>query len=463
MLILSGLLVIVVLTALTGYFVAQEFAYVAVDRGRLQQLAAEGDRAAERALKVTSRLSFTLSGAQFGITLTALLVGFAGEPLLGRGLAALLGFSDLSPAATTSLSVAVTLIIATGVQMVLGELGPKNLAIARSVQLARALSRSTLIYLAVAGPIIHLFDAASNRLLRAVGIEPLEELPQGATPEELHRIIDEAHTGGLLDEDLSRLLGRGLAFRKHVAEQVMTPRIDVETVQADEPAARVLELLETGHSRFPVVGRDIDDIVGVIGLHELLEVPAATRPQATVRDLASEALILPESLPLPRVLEQMRQSHRQIAVIVDEYGGFSGVITFEDVAEEVVGEIWDEDDTEEETVAAQPDGSWEIPARLRLDEVLDTTGVSLPEHEDYDTVSGLIMGQLERVAEEGDTVEVAWDGRDEFGNPEIHRVQLDVLTVQRFVPETVRLHAPQTQPGSLAAESAAEPAVEEAR
>src|SRR5699024_16802 len=179
MLILSGLLVIVVLTALTGYFVAQEFAYVAVDRGRLQQLAAEGDRAAERALKVTSRLSFSLSGAQFGITLTALLVGFAGEPLLGRGLAALLGFSDLSPAATTSLSVAVTLIIATGVQMVLGELGPKNLAIARSVQLARALSRSTLIYLAVAGPIIHLFDAASNRLLRAVGIEPLEELPQG--------------------------------------------------------------------------------------------------------------------------------------------------------------------------------------------------------------------------------------------------------------------------------------------
>lgn len=454
MLIASGLLVIIALTVLTGYFVAQEFAYVAVDRGQLQKLANEGDVPAQRALRVTSRLSFTLSGAQFGITVTTLLVGFAGEPLLGRGLAELMGFTDLSPAATTSLSIAVTLIFATGVQMVLGELGPKNLAIARPVPLARALSRSTLVYLTVAGPIIGLFDKASNRLLRSVGIEPVEELPQGATPEELHRIIDEAHTGGLLDEDLSRLLGRGLAFRNHVAEEVMTPRIDVETVQADEPAARVLELLETGHSRFPVIGRDVDDIVGVIGLHELLAVPAQERPTATVRDLASDALIIPESVPLPRVLEQMREAHRQIAVVVDEYGGFAGVITFEDVAEEVVGEIWDEGDAEEEAVEERPDGTWEIPARLRLDEVQQTTGVGLPEHEDYDTVSGLIMERLGRVAEEGDTLEVAWEDRDHHGAPQVHRVQLDVLTVQRFVPDTVRLHAPVTRPGSLADEDA---------
>ena len=453
MLIVSGLLVLLLLTVATGYFVAQEFAYVSVDRGQLQQLANEGDAAAKRALTVTSRLSFTLSGAQFGITLTALLVGFAGEPLLGRGLAEVMGFTNLSTAATTSLSVAITLIIATGVQMVLGELGPKNLAIARPVSLARALSRSTLLYLKIAGPVISLFDKASNRLLRTVGIEPLEELPQGATPEELHRIITESHTGGLLDEDLSRLLGRGLAFRKHVAEEVMTPRIDVETVQADETTGRVLELLETGHSRFPVIGRDIDDIVGVIGLHELLEVPAEERTTATVRDWVSDALIIPESLALTRVLEQMRVAHRQIAVVVDEYGGFAGVITFEDVAEEVVGEIWDERDDEEETVEEQPDGTWEIPARLRLDEVYSMTGVSLPEHEDYDTVSGLIMERLGRMAEEGDTLEVAWDARDEHGAPEIRRVQLDVLSVQRFVPDTVRLHTPTVQPGSLGAET----------
>ena len=456
MLIASGLLVILLLTVLTGYFVAQEFAYVTVDRGQLQRLADQGDAAAERALRVTSRLSFTLSGAQFGITLTALLVGFAGEPLLGRGLAETMGFTGLSIAATTTLSLVITLVFATGIQMVLGELGPKNLAIARPVPLARALSRSTLLYLTVAGPIINVFDRASNALLRAVGIEPLEELPQGATPEELHRIIDESHTGGLLDEDLSRLLGRGLAFRKHVAEEVMTPRIDVETVQADAPAVRVLELLETGHSKFPVIGRDIDDIVGIIGLHELLEVPAAERLTATVRDLASEALILPESLPLPRVLEQMRESHRQIAVVVDEYGGFAGIITFEDVAEEVVGEIWDEGDEEEETAAERPDGTWELPARLRLDEVFSTTGVALPEHEDYDTVSGLVMEQLERMAEAGDSLEVTWQDRDELGAPQVNRVRIEVLSVQRFVPETVLLHAPVTRPGTLADESTAE-------
>lgn len=463
MLIVSGLLVIFLLTAATGYFVAQEFAYVTVDRGQLHRLAAEGDAAAERALKVTSRLSFTLSGAQFGITLTALLVGFAGEPLLGRGLAEWMGFTGLSTAATTSISLAITLIFATGVQMVLGELGPKNLAIAKPVPLARALSRTTLIYLTVAGPIIGLFDRASNALLRSVGIEPVEELPQGATPEELHRIISEAHTGGLLDEDLSRLLGRGLAFRNHVAEEVMTPRIDVQTVQADEPGSRVLELLETGHSRFPVIGRDIDDIVGIIGLHELLEVPALERPTATVRDLASDALIIPESLPLPRVLERMRDHHRQVAVVVDEYGGFAGIITFEDVAEEVVGEIWDEGDREEEPEPEEAaDGSWELPARLRLDEVETMTGVLLPEHEDYDTVSGLVMERLGRTAEQGDSLEVAWEGRDDFGNLEVRRVRLDVLTVQRFVPDLVRMHAPVTSPGALADEQTDEMA-EEAR
>ncbi len=443
MLILSGLLVILVLTIATGYFVAQEFAYVSVDRGKLQKLADQGDAAAERALKVTSRLSFTLSGAQFGITLTALLVGYAGEPLLGRGLADRLGFVGLSDAATLTLSLAITLIFSTAVQMVLGELGPKNWAIARSVPLARALSRTTLLYLMIAGPIISVFDKASNALLRSVGIEPVEELPQGATPEDLQRIISDSAMGGLLDDDLTKLLGRGLAFRGHAAEEVMTPRIDVETVQADEPASRVLELLDTGHSRFPVIGRDIDDIVGVIGLHELLSVPAEQRGRIPVRDLADEALILPESLPLPRVLEELREQHRQIAVVVDEYGGFAGVITFEDVAEEVVGEIWDEDDAEEAEPTARIDGAWQLAARMRIDEVETITNIALPENEDYDTLSGLVMHQLGRMANEGDRVAVTWPSRNEDGEPQEVSVDIEVLSIARFVPEMVAVYPEQ--------------------
>lgn len=189
MLILLGLALIIVLTITTGYFVAQEFSYVAVDRDRLRALAAEGDHAAERALRVTGRLSFVLSGAQLGITVTALLAGYVAEPFLGQGLAKVLGLTGLSEAVSLSISVAAALLIATVIQMVLGELAPKNLAIARPEALARALSRTTLIYLMLAGPLIRIFDAASNRLLRRVGIEPVEALPQGATAQDLDRIF----------------------------------------------------------------------------------------------------------------------------------------------------------------------------------------------------------------------------------------------------------------------------------
>ncbi|MGO0577933.1 hemolysin family protein [Ornithinimicrobium panacihumi] len=441
MLIIGGITVIVVLTIMTGYFVAQEFAYVSVDRGKLKQLADQGDEAARRALKVASRLSFTLSGAQFGITVTALLVGYLGEEFLVRGLTeeyADLGW--LARGAMISLFSIGTLVFSTILQMVIGELGPKNWAIARPVPLARALSRSTLLYLAIFGPIITLFDKASNALLRSVGIEPVEELPQGATPEDLTRIIAESHSGGTLDEDLSTLLGRGLAFRDRVAEEVMTPRTSVETIQADEPASVVLEAMQTGHSRFPVIGRDIDDIVGVIGLHDLLEVDHETRATTLVRDLADDAVILPESLPLPRVLEALRESHQQLAVVVDEYGGFAGIVTFEDVAEEVVGEIWDEDEDQEPTSAARPDGIWELSARLRIDETAQVTGIELPEHENYDTLSGLVMEQLGRTAEDGDSVVVRWTSRSGEGEEYVHQTRIDVLSTQRFVPEVVALH-----------------------
>src|SRR4051812_34394787 len=181
MLIVGGLGLILVLTVATGYFVSQEFAYVAVDRSRLRTLAEGGDAAAERALQVTSRLSFVLSGSQVGITVTALLAGYFAEPYLGAGLEGVLGAAGLPEAVSVSLSVVIALLLATVIQMVLGELAPKNLAIAKAEAIALRLSRSTLIYLTVAGPIIRVFDAASNRILRRVGIEPVEELPQGAT------------------------------------------------------------------------------------------------------------------------------------------------------------------------------------------------------------------------------------------------------------------------------------------
>jgi CBS domain containing-hemolysin-like protein len=438
-LIFVGLFLIVVLTVATGYFVAQEFGYVAVDRGKLKQAAVEGDQASARALEVAGRLSFMLSGAQLGITVTALLVGYVAEPYLGAGLAELLDVAGVSTGVSLPLSVVLALVIATVVQMVVGELAPKNLAIARPEPVARALARSTLVYLAVAGPLIKLFDKSAVRLLRRVGIEPIEELPSGATPEDLEQIIAESRLEGHLDADMSELLDRGLDFRQLTAGEAMVPRVDVHTVRAHEPVSRVVELLDTGRSRFPVRGAEgVDDLVGVIGIADVLQVPPAARATTPVSAVAVPPLLVPETLPLPTVLDRLRSGHRQLACVVDEYGGFAGVITLEDIAEELVGPIRDEDDPPERAPARQEDGSWVVPARWRIDEVADSTGIALPEGPEYDTISGLVMRELGRVPEVGDRLEISLPADGDNGQLP-PRALVEVLAVDRHVADSVRL------------------------
>ncbi|MET9268677.1 hemolysin family protein [Kribbella sp. NPDC003557] len=439
MLILAGLGLILVLTVATGYFVSQEFAYVAVDRSRLQTLAAEGDAAAARALKVTARLSFVLSGAQVGITITALLAGYFAEPYLGEGLEHLLGAAGVPHAVSTSISVLLALLLATIIQMVLGELAPKNLAIAKAEAIALRLARSTLLYLTVAGPLIHLFDSASNRILRRVGIEPVEELPQGATAQELDRIIETSYEQGLLDQDTTRLLDRGLDFRGRTAGEAMVPRVDVVTVHREEPLTRVVELQDTGHSRFPVVGASVDEVIGVVAIGEVVELEPADRATIAVGSLASPPVAVPTTLPLPAVLERLRVARRQLAIVVDEYGGFAGIVSLEDIAEELVGEIRDEDDLPETGLVEGGDGSWTVPARWRLDEVAEATGVQLPDSDDYETVSGLVMARLGRIPDVGDSLVVELPHRiDHDGRPvPAEFVRLTVQSIERRVPGVV--------------------------
>jgi CBS domain containing-hemolysin-like protein len=440
-LITIGVLAIVLLTAATGYFVAQEFAYVAVDREKLRAMADDGDPAAERALRVTERLSFVLSGAQVGITVTALLAGYVAEPYLGRGTAELLGMTGLSETVSTSISMVFALLFATVVQMVLGELAPKNLAIAKPETLARALSRSTLIYLAVAGPLIRMFDATANRLLRAIGIEPIEELPQGATSEDLDRIIANASSEGTLDARAAQLLDHGLDFRDRTAAEAMRPRVDITTIRANEPASRVVDLLDTGHSRFPVTGDGVDDVIGVVSIADVVTLDPATRLTTAVRDLATEPVVLPESARLPEVLDRLKQAHRQMAIVVDEYGGFAGIITLEDVAEELVGEIRDEDDLPEPVIEKADDGSWQIPGRARVDEIAEATGIRLPDDDMYDTVSGLVLARLGHLPAAQEQLDVPLPPMvDADGKPVPQGVaRLTVLAVRRHVPDRVAL------------------------
>lgn len=449
MLIAVGLAIILAVTAATGFFVALEFAYTAVDRSRLEDIAAasDGRRAARaaRALRICSRLSFALSGAQLGITVTALFVGFFAEPYLGRGLAALLGSTGVPAAVSVAIGVTLAVVVANVVQMILGELGPKNLAIARTEGLALALATPTSLYLTVCGPIIRFFDTASVRLLRLLGIHAVEELDHNATPEDLHHIIDVSRDEGALDEGLSELLGRGLDFSEIVAEQAMTPRVNVHTLRADATVDDAVEALGGGHSRFPVVGEDVDDLRGVVGIGQIIQVPRSARGSVTVGEIADEPMLVPASLPLPILLEQMRAEHRQLACVVDEFGGFDGIVSLEDLAEELVGEIQDEQDRFEEAPVSLTGGAWLIPGRWRIDEVADATGIELPEGEHYETVAGLVMSELGRVAHPGDAVEVdtvraepSEDGT-ETDAPVPGSVRMVVVSCSRHVPQAVEL------------------------
>ncbi|MFC6929531.1 hemolysin family protein [Actinomadura yumaensis] len=436
-----GLLAVLVLTAATGYFVAQEFAFVTADRLDLEERGRNGDRAAERAVRVMERLSFMLSGAQLGITVTALVVGFIAKPALADLIAPALRAAGVPGGAAGGVAVALGFALATVVQMVLGELFPKNLALVRAESLARALAPSTLAYLMLAAPLIRLFDASANRLLRAVGIEPVEELHHGATLEELGHIIGES--GEKLKDAHAALLERALAFSDLSAEEVMVPRVDAVTVPGDAPASTLSEVITaSGHTRYPVVGESVDDVLGVVGLDELILLAPEEIPRTRVREIARAPVMLPSTLPLPEVVAQLQRGGGPMALVVDEYGGFAGLVTWEDVAEELVGEIADENEAGEDLAILRGEW-WTVDAGLRMDEVAHETGIALPEGA-YETVAGLIMERLHRVAEPGDvvTVPLAPTGMDE---PPRHAV-IEVMTVHRHVPELIRVRAVEDAP-----------------
>jgi len=439
MLIAIGVGLVLVLTVATGYFVAVEFAYVAVDRSALRNRSEKGDASARRALAVTDRLSFALSGAQLGITLTAILVGYLAEPYLGNGLEDLFHDAGVPSSVNAALATVVTMFVATVVQMVLGELAPKNWAIAQSEKLACALSRSTLLYMAIAGPIIHIFDSAAAGILRAIHIEPAEELINAATPEDLQHIIAESGDKGLLDADTSQLLRRGLDFHDLSVRSAMIPRIDVVTIGVDAPATRVVELLDTGHTRFPVMGDGVDDLLGTVSIADLVDVAPDMRATTSVQQLLSDAFILPESISLPSALEQMRAQHYQFACVTDEHGAFSGVLTLEDIAEELVGDIRDEDDPPEPTAVEQNDGSWTLPARWRIDQLSETTGIDLPESDDYETLSGVILSVLGRLPEIGDVVEVEQLPESAISDETPNTAVIKVLSVEHGVADTINI------------------------
>jgi CBS domain containing-hemolysin-like protein len=419
-----GLFGVVALIAANGYFVAVEFAFVAARRSRFVELADEGDRRSIRALAVHKRLSFMLSGAQLGITVTSLVLGFIAEPAIARVLAPVLEAAGIPEAATFGIALILALVFATMSQMVFGELAPKNLAIAKPESVARALAPSTWLFMRVAGPVIRLFDGSANRLLRLIGVEPVEELHAAVSTEELDLIVDSSAESGHLTHQQAALLARAIDFGELEASDAMIPWNRVITIDAEATAADLRDLMDSRHSRFPVLDDD-GKVQGIVHAKDLLGVDRMAYDTTAVTSLLHEILAVPEAAGLNVVLAELRAHATEMAIVIDEYGGPAGVVTLEDIVEELVGEIEDEYDSDEpgDQVEIEP-GVWSVVASSRPDEIERMTGFQLPEGE-YDTVAGLVLDRLERIPEVGDSVVV--DGI------RIGVVQVDGFAIQQLL------------------------------
>jgi CBS domain containing-hemolysin-like protein len=409
-----------------GVFVAAEFSLVTVDRGQVQRLAAEGDRGAKGVLSAVRRLSFQLSGAQLGITITSLLLGVITEPALA---------DLLSPAMPEGVAVVVALAIATVAQMVLGELVPKNAALARPLMVARFAIPPQRAFSAVFSLLIKGFNTIANGIVRRLGVEPQDELASARSAEELGLLVRLSAEAGTLPQGTAAMLRRALRFGNKTAEEAMTPRVDCTTVEASCDLAGLLELAdETGHLRVPVHGEDVDDIIGLAAVADAFAVPAGKRATTSVRDIARPPVLVPETLLLVTVLERLRGAHAEMAIVVDEYGGFAGIVTTEDLAEELVGEMADEYDQPDEessepiSTLLRPGESATVPGGLRPDEVEERTGFVMPDGP-YETLAGLLLARLGHLPRAGE--EIVEDGW-----------RLTAVTVERRRIEQVTLTAP---------------------
>ncbi|QNN54121.1 hemolysin family protein [Nocardioides mesophilus] len=426
------LLVSLALVVACGVFVAAEFAFVTVDRAAVDRAAEAGERGAAGLQAALRSLSTQLSGAQVGITVTNLAIGFLAEPAVAGLLRQPLQAVGLPASSIRPVSVGIGLAVATVVTMLLGELVPKNIAISRPLGTARATQVVMRAFTAAMRWPIRVLNGSANLLVRRLGIEPQEELRSARTSDELASLIRRSASQGTLDRSTAELMERSVSFGDRMAGEIMTPRVRMHRVDVSDPVAAVIEAARrTGHSRFPVVHGTDDDVVGAVHVKNAVAVPPERRHATRVREVMVEATVVPESLRLDPLLELLREEGFQMALVVDEYGGTAGVVTLEDVVEEIVGDIADEHDRPGARTRPRRDGSSSVSGLLRPDEVASATGVRLPEHEDYDTVAGLVMQHLGRMPAVGDTVVVPLPvATDEAGDPQPAREA--VLSVERL-------------------------------
>ncbi|MBS9532693.1 HlyC/CorC family transporter [Mycobacterium sp. M1] len=408
-----SLLAFAVLTLGTAVFVAAEFSLTTLERSVVEANARRGARRDVYIQRAHNTLSFQLSGAQLGISITTLATGYLAEPVLARWLRPALSALGLTEGTANGVALFLALAMATSLSMVFGELVPKNLAVARPLPIARAVAGPQLLFSRMFAYAIRLTNGAANRILIRLGIEPTDRLASARSPRELASLVRNSARSGALDPTTAALVGGSLRFGALTAAELMTPRSKIVTLQAGATVADLAATaIDTGFSRFPVIDGDLDATVGIVHVKQVFGVPAAVRADTPVTAIARPAALVPSTLDGDAVMAQLRSGPLQAALVVDEYGGTAGMLTMEDLIEEIVGDVRDEHDDATPDVVADGVG-WQVSGLLRIDEVAAATGYRAPAG-GYETIGGLVLQHLGHIPVAGETVDLTAFEPDEL-------------------------------------------------
>lgn len=398
-----ALLWLVVLLVANGFFVAAEFAFTAARREVLERMHSRSARAAVSAM---TELSNTLAGAQVGITLATLLLGFVAEPAVAGLLELSIGWLPIPSGVLHTIALVISLLIVVFLHMVIGEMAPKNIAIATPERLALWLALPFQGFMTIFRPLVFSLNWLANLFLHLFGVEPRDALETVHTAEDLATVISAGRKEGVIEEFASKLLSGAILFSERDASEVMVPRPDIVAAPATSTPADVERMvIEQGFSRIPIYGRDIDDLIGFVHAKDLLAILDDQHDQPIDQSLIRPLLVVPETAKIRPLLNEMQRTGRHLALIIDEHGGTAGLLTLEDIAEELVGEIRDEYDEGEAAVHRIGTADWYyVPGSARPDQLRSAVGIDLPEGE-YETLGGFVMDRLGRIPRRGDHIE----------------------------------------------------------
>ena len=386
---------------LNGFFVAAEFSLARARVTRLEQVADTGRKSATLAHDQIRHIDRYLAACQLGITLASLGLGWLGEPAFAHLIEPVLSAIGLGEGSAVLTSVILAFIIITVLHVVVGELAPKTIAIQKAESTAMTIARPLEIFRKVFAPFIALMNGAGNALVRALGVEPASESELASTPEDLQILIAQSEEGGAIEPEEADMLEGVFGLQQSLTRDIMTPRPEVTTLAADTHVRTALsEALATRHSRFPVLNGD--GVLGIVHLSQLARGLLEQGDTTPVRELSSAALFVPEMQPVDDLLRQLQARRASLAVVLDEYGDFAGVVTVEDVIEEIVGEIDDERDRAA-AVDEQPDGRLMVRGHVPLEDLQDH-GVDLVD-DTVTSVGGLVFNRLGRLPRTGDSVD----------------------------------------------------------